>query len=156
MDFRLRGLPWDSFAPLFEMTDDELRRCGSRRLIAAAGSIYPCRVSLMDAAPGDEVLLTNFAHVPEAATPYRSVGPIFVRRGAGEMFDRVNEVPSAALDRTLSLRAYDADNMISDARLATGRDLLAAVREQFATVPVAYVHVHHAAYGCYQFRVDPV
>ncbi len=60
------------------------------------------------------------------------------------------------LERPLSLRAYDAQNMIVDARIAQGRDVPAAVRAQFSSAQAAYVHAHHAAYGCYQFRIDRV
>ncbi len=75
MDFRLRGLPHELFVALFAMTDDELRRHGSERRVATETSIFPCRVSLTDAAPGEEVVLTNFAHVPEAETPGRRARP---------------------------------------------------------------------------------
>ena len=62
-----------------------------RRVTIDAPHSAPCRVTLQDAAPGEQVLLLPFAH-HMAHSPYRASGPIFVREG-GEAFDRVGELP---------------------------------------------------------------
>lgn len=46
MDFRICGLAYEPFAPLFEMSERELHEHGSVRRIAPPDSNYPCRVSL--------------------------------------------------------------------------------------------------------------
>lgn len=154
MDFRLSGLPPELFRHLFDLTDDALRDLGAVRRIAGPQSVYPCRVGLVDAAPGEEVILTNFAHLPDPRSPYRSIGPIFVRRASREARERINDVPPSMLERPLSLRAYDAGHMLIDARLAKGRDLAQPVAALFALPATDYIHVHNAAHGCYACRID--
>jgi hypothetical protein len=72
MNFRICGLAYEPFAPLFEMSERELHEHGSVRRIAPQDSTYPCRVSLRHAAPGETVILTNFLHLADPASPYRS------------------------------------------------------------------------------------
>ncbi len=60
MNFRISGLPYEPFAPLFAASEPELRRHGNLRRVAPPGSTYPCRVSLRNAAPGETVILTSF------------------------------------------------------------------------------------------------
>src|SRR5215470_4285346 len=96
MDFRVRGLDYEPFAPLFALSEDALRANGTVRRIAPPGSTYPCRVSLRHAAPGETVILTNFVHLADAASPYRSLGPIFVRRGCGSDLRSRQRTPASA------------------------------------------------------------
>jgi hypothetical protein len=154
MDFRICGLAYEPFAPLFEMSERELHEHGSVRRIAPPDSIYPCRVSLRHAAPGETVILTNFVHLADPASPYRSLGPIFVRKNAGATFDRVNEVPPVLKARPLSLRAYDRRNMIVAAEVTAGDALPDVVDRLFGRDEITSLHVHSAAYGCYQCRVE--
>src|SRR6266853_831719 len=120
MDFRICGLAYEPFAALFEMSERALQKHGSVRRVAPPDSTYPCRVSLRHAAPGETVILTNYVHLADPESPYRSLGPIFVRRDPGPTFDRVNEVPPVLQARPLSLRAYDRHNMIVAAEVTTG------------------------------------
>jgi Protein of unknown function (DUF1203) len=78
MNFRIRGLDADPFAHLFALDDVALKAQGAVRRIADGP--HPCRISLTDAAPGDEMILTNYEHhaVP---TPYRMRFAIYVRPG---------------------------------------------------------------------------
>ena len=154
MDFRIRGLMYESFGPLFAVSEPDLRRHGTVRRVAPPGSAYPCRVSLHNAAPGETVILTSFVHLDDAASPYRALGPIFVRRDPGATFDRVNEIPPALRGRPLSLRAYDAQNLIVAAEVADSETLQDAVRRLFGGDDIAAIHVHHAAFGCYLCRVE--
>ena len=60
MHFRIRGLPAEQFAPLFSLSEDELAADGAVRRIADDRTPgYPCRVSLTDSKPGDELILVN-------------------------------------------------------------------------------------------------
>jgi uncharacterized protein DUF1203 len=152
MDFRIIGLPFAPFAPIFDMSESELAARGTVRRVAPPQSIYPCRVSLQHAQPGETVVLTNYVHLADPSSPYRSLGPIFVRREPGPTFDRVNEVPSVLKARPLSLRAYDRGNMIVAAQVTNGNELPAALEGLLAGDEVADVHVHSAAYGCYLCR----
>src|ERR1700722_10168000 len=60
MNFRIRGLEAGQFAHLFGLSDAELAAHGAVRKIADGPR--PCRISLTDATPGDEVILANFEH----------------------------------------------------------------------------------------------
>ena len=95
MHFRIQGLPAKEFAPLFALSDDELRQHGAVRRIADAREPgYPCRVSLTDSKPGDELILVNYEH-HDVASPYRMRFAIFVRRD-DETFDAIDAVPEIA------------------------------------------------------------
>ena len=154
MDFRVHGLPPALFNPLFALPDAQLEAGGRVRKVATGDTAMPCRVSLQDAAPGEEVILTNYAHLADPHTPYRAKGPIFVRKAATQTWDRINEVPPSYLKRLLSVRAYDKNNMIVAAHVAKGDELLGLAEEIFGKPGVEYIHVHYAAFGCYHFRID--
>ena len=79
--FKLVGLPLEPFSHLFGLSDAELAARNARRVFATAKPGYPCRVSLSDAEIGEELLLLPFEH-QAANSPYRSSGPIFVRKAA--------------------------------------------------------------------------
>jgi hypothetical protein len=93
MDFRVTGLPPAHFASLRHLDDDALRAHGATRRVVDAPNAHPCRITLEDAVPGEEVLLLSYAHQP-AGTPYASAGPIFIRRSAatGRLADSVQGV----------------------------------------------------------------
>ena len=91
MGFRITGLPDEKFAPLFDLSDAELADRGAVRQIADARQPgYPCRISLTDSRPGDELILVNYEHHP-VASPYRMRFAIYVRRGETQ-FDAIDEV----------------------------------------------------------------
>jgi hypothetical protein len=153
MHFRIRGLPAEPFAPLFVLTDEALVQRGAVRRIAddSVGG-YPCRISLTDAKPGDELILTNYEH-HAVASPYRMRFAIFVRKGE-VTFDRVDTVPEQLRKRTLAVRAFDADAMMVSRELVDGAELEDAIARQFAEPRAAYLHIHFAAAGCYAAKVD--
>jgi hypothetical protein len=149
--FRIRGLPATDFSDLFLLSDAELGQRQARRMIAKDGG-YPCRISLTDATPGDEVILVNYEH-QRAATPYRSNGAIFIRNGE-RRFDGVDEVPAQLRKRTIALRGYDTLGMLRKAELFEGSNLEAGIDDLFAQSDVAYIHAHFAKYGCYAALIE--
>src|ERR1700687_4615176 len=117
MNFRITGLPAERFAHLFALSDAALAAQGAVRRIADGRTPgYPCRVSLTDSRPGDELLLVNYEH-HSVASPYRMRFAIYVRKGE-ETYDAVNQVPEQLRLRTLALRAYDADAMMTGCELS--------------------------------------
>lgn len=150
MSFRITGLPAEKFAALFGLSDAELAARGAVRRIADGN--HPCRVSLTDCQPGDEVILVNYEHHP-VDSPYRMRFAIYVR-GGEKTFDAVDEVPAQLRARTLAIRAFDAAGMMVGRELAEGSDLEAAIERRFADPHAAYLHIHFAAPGCYAARVD--
>jgi hypothetical protein len=93
MQFRFSGLDAAQFVPLFALGDEELASAGIRRVTADSKRGFPCRVMLEDAEPGEPLLLSPFEHQP-AHTPYRALGPIFVRENAGQTYDRAGVFPT--------------------------------------------------------------
>jgi hypothetical protein len=153
MDFRITGLPAAQFAPLQQATDAELARQGAQRHVVDAADAFPCRISLQDAAVGEEVLLLNFRHQP-AANPYAASGPIFIRRAAIRSFDSINVVPDQQRRRLLSVRAFDSGDIMVDADVVPGTELESLIARFFGDPQVAYLHLHNARRGCYACRVD--
>lgn len=153
MSFRITGLPAEHFAHLFGLSDDELAAHRAvRRTAGERAPGYPCRVSLTDSRPGDELLLVNYEH-HSVDSPYRMRFAVYVRRGA-QRYDAVDRVPRQLRIRALAVRAYDADAMMLGAEVVAGGELEAAIGRLFAEPRASYLHVHYAAPGCYAARVD--
>ena len=113
---------------------------------------YPCRVSLTDSKPGDELILVNYEHHP-VDSPYRMRFAIFVRKGDAT-FDAVDAAPEQLRKRTLAVRAFDASAMMVGHELIEGEKVEHAIARQFAKPRAAYLHVHFASPGCYAARID--
>ena len=129
MSFRITGLPAEDFSHLFALDDAELAALGAVRRTAQHGA--PCRISLTDATPGDEVILVNYEH-HTVDSPYRMRFAIYVRKGE-ETYDKVDEVPEQLRKRSLAARAFDQDGMMVGFELVEGdearrRDRAAARR----------------------------
>lgn len=152
MNFRIKGLPAEDFAPLFALSGQELKERAIVRRIADDNGAYPCRVSLTDASPGDELLLLNYEHHP-VHSPYRMRFAIFVRKGE-ETYDAVNRVPEQLRIRTLAVRGFGSDGMITGWELVDGRELEPAIERLFSDPRASYLHVHYAAPGCYAARIE--
>jgi len=153
MSFRIRGLPAETFSHLFALSDEELAKHGALRRIADGRMPgYPCRVSLRDSKPGDELLLVNYEHLP-VDSPYRMRFAIFVRKG-DETYDRIDEVPEQLRKRSLAVRAFDDKGMMLGFELVDGREVERAIDKLFGLPNAEYLHVHFAAPGCYAARVD--
>ena len=150
MTFRIRGLDAGQFEHLFALDDASLAVHGAVRRIADGP--YPCRISLTDAAPGDEVILTNFEH-HAVASPYRMRFAIYVRPGEAT-FDAVDTVPDQLRGRTLAVRGFDAQAMMTGREIVEGIHLEEAIERQFGVPGAQYLHVHFAAAGCYAARVE--
>lgn len=151
--FQLVGLPHEPFEKLFLLPDDELAWRGIRRSVAAEADAFPCRVSLEEAALGDELLLLPFEHQP-ALSPYRASGPIFVRRGVRQRTLRPDTITPYVAKRLMSVRAYDEAHLIVDAAVCEGARVDEEMRRLFARADVSYIHLHNARRGCFSCRVE--
>ena len=153
MSFRISGLPAEQFAPLFDLSDAELTRCGAVRRIADNRQPgYPCRISLTDSSAGDELLLVNYEH-HAVESPYRMRFAVYVRRGE-QTYQAVDQIPEQLRCRMLAVRAFDGDGMMVGWELVDGGELDSAIERLFAEPRAAYLHIHYAAPGCYAARVD--
>ncbi len=120
--------------------------------IADAPHAYPCRRCLRDADVGDRMLLLSYDPFL-TDSPYRGSGPIYVHAGACT-YVAGDEVPEQLARRLLSLRAYDADAMLTDADVAPGDELREAAVRMLADPRVEYLHAHNAGPGCFAVRIE--
>jgi hypothetical protein len=154
MSFHITGLKSADFAALVALPEDQLRAHHARRVVADRCPGFPCRVSLIDARPGENVLLLNYEHLPVSG-PYRSRYAIYVRENARDACLAVDEVPPVLEQRLLSVRAFTHEDLLIEADVAEGRGQLVPLIERLLAPPqVAYLHVHNARPGCFAARVD--
>ncbi|MEO8347036.1 MAG: DUF1203 domain-containing protein [Betaproteobacteria bacterium] len=153
--FQLVGLSAEPFAPLFALTDLELAEMGALRVVANEPAGYPCRVSLVDAEVGEELLLLPYCHQP-AKSPYNASGPIYIRKGAQRQILDVGHIPEYVGRRLISVRAYDAEHMMIGADVCNGPTLATEIERQFSNAQVRYLHLHNAKRGCYSCLVERV
>src|SRR6185312_11214848 len=151
MSFRITGLAAQQFSEWFTLSDEELRRRHARRVAVDRKPGFPCRISLTDAEPGDDVLLINYMHLA-ADSPYRASHAIYIRAGE-TTYDATNEIPPMLRSRLLSLRAFDAQHMLSAADVVDGTVLEEAIERMFVDTRTQYMHVHFAKPGCYAARI---
>jgi hypothetical protein len=151
--FTARGLSPEPFQALFELSDKELATLRAKRVVADSKPGFPCRVSLQDAEPGDEVILTNFMHLP-SESPYRSTHAVYVRRAATIAASYSDSVPEMLRSRLLSVRAFDANDMLVGADVIEGDRVEEVIARFFEDPALQFLHVHFAKPGCYACRID--
>ncbi|HWT11772.1 MAG TPA: DUF1203 domain-containing protein [Allosphingosinicella sp.] len=152
MAYRIEGLAPDAFESLFSMTEGELAARHARRVTADSPFGFPCRVSLEDAAPGDELVLVN--HVSnDVPTPFRTAYAIYVRKGARPACF-TDEAPACLDSRALGLRGFDSEGMLRGGLLAMPGEADSRIRELFERADIDTIHAHSAAYGCFLARIE--
>jgi len=151
MTYRIEGLAPEAFDSLFAMMDGELAARRAVRVIAD-GPGYPCRVSLTEAEPGEELILVN--HVSnDVDGPFRTAHAIYVRKGAATG-TYADEAPPYLDGRTISLRGFDGDGMLKAGLLALPGEADAKIRTLFDNPEIDTIHAHTAAYGCFLARIE--
>lgn len=146
MTYQINGLSPDQL-------ENWERAPGTVRVTATGKPGFPCRVTLEDAEPGEELLL--FHHVShDVQSPYRSSYAIYARAGAKTAARYTDEVPPIFVGRPLGMRAFGADAMLKTACLSMPGDADKTIRQLFERDDIAYIDVHNAAYGCFAGRVE--
>ena len=151
--FVIRGIDPAPFSVLYGLGAVALAEAGVIRMRADVSPGFPCRVALVDVAPGEDVLLLNYEHLP-VRTPYTSRHAIFIREGADTAACFEGVVPAVLAVRLLSVRAFDAAGMMTDADVVDGGDLAGEIARMFDDPAVAYLHAHNARRGCFAARID--
>lgn len=153
MTYQITGLDPSPFTHLVGLSDEQLAAQGAVRMTANKRPSFPCRVTLDDAEIGETLLLVN--HVShEDHNPYRASHAIFVSEGATKPAHYVDEIPPALDRRILSLRAFDADGMMTDAALAQPGEADRVIRRLLADPVVDHIDAHNAIRGCFAARVE--
>lgn len=153
MTYKISGLEPSQFAHLVGLGDEQLAAHGAVRMTAESSPGFPCRVTLDDAEPGETLLLVN--HVShEGNNPYRATHAIFISESATEAASYEDEIPPALERRILSLRAFNAAGMMTDAALVQPGEADAAIRRLLADSQVDHIDAHNATRGCFAARVE--
>lgn len=148
MPFQIHALPKQPFAALFALSDSELWDRNMRRVTADTHPGFPCRVSLADADPGEELILLNHQHL-DAASPYAASHAIYVRKDADQAQPAADHVPEVLTRRLLSVRGFNAESLMVEADVVDGGNLAGALNTLFANPEVTFVHIHNAKQGCF-------
>ena len=152
MTYRIKGLDPAPYKPLFALSDAELEARGVVRM-TVTDPTFPCRVSLTDRAIGEKVLLVN--HVShDVANPYRASHAIFVAEADQQPAEYVDQVPPVFEQRVLSLRGFDADEMMADAILTQPGEAESGIRKLFANPAIETIHAHNATRGCFSAKIE--
>ncbi len=155
MNFKVKALDDKEFSALFSWDDAALEKIGAVRMTVDECPGFPCRVSLEDAAIGDEVILLPYPH-HKTNSPYQATGPIFVRKIAKTALFEVNQIPPMFHHRLLSLRGYDKNGMMKEASVTEGINLEEQILKTFENDEIQYIHIHNARPGCYNCVVERV
>lgn len=138
-------------------TADALRAAATIVRTADSEPGWPCRQCLRDAHVGEELVLVAYdPFAPGSSSPYRAPGPIYLHRDPCPPAAPTAEPPVQLTGRRLSVRAYDADDLMIGGDVVEGEHLATALDERFADPDVAVVHVHNAGPGCFAARVTRV
>lgn len=152
MSFIIRALDHRKFEHLYGLSENALKDKGVVTYIAD-NTIFPCRVTLEGAKPGERVFLLNYVHL-DSDSPYRASHAIFVREGAKEKRLLINEIPDYITQAYISVRAFDQNDMIIAYNHLEGSKAKTCIEEMLTNNNVEYIHVHFAGPGCYFARVE--
>jgi hypothetical protein len=145
MTYMIKGLPRERFAGLFGLDDAELASLGARRVVADDDG-FPCRVSLVDAEPGESLILLN--HVShDVDGPYRATHAILVRERAEQAAAHIERLPPVFVRRTLSLRGFDANGDLVASRVSRPGEHDGAIRDLLANPAIDHIDAHNAGHG---------
>ena len=153
MAYRIRGLERERFEHLFGLPDEALAAEGALRVIADSPAGYPCRVTLEEAAPGEELVLLNYVS-HDVPGPFRTAYGIYVRTAAEAPASYRDEAPALLDTRALGLRGFDSDGLLRGALLAMPGEADERIRALFARPEIASIHAHNAAHGCFLAAID--
>ncbi|NQX82779.1 MAG: DUF1203 domain-containing protein [Flavobacteriaceae bacterium] len=151
-NFKISAIDND-YNHLFTLSQDELLTKGYIKIIADKETSFPCRVGLKYAKIGEEILLFPFEH-HKTDSPYRSSGPIFVKKDAKKVGLAVNEIPEVLLNKFLSIRAYDKEGIMIYTSTIDSKKLNHEIGTAFDNDYVNYIHIHNSGPGCYSCKAE--
>jgi hypothetical protein len=115
---------------------------------------FPVRCCLHDATAEEGVLLLS-VQPHSGDSPYAAPGPVYIHRDRCAGYGSRAEVPQILRGRTLSLRGYTDEHMITGTAVVAGDDVEEAAQQLLDLPGTAYLFVHFAGPGCYACRIDP-
>lgn len=126
----------------------------ARSVVVDEEHSFPCRRCLRDAQPGERVLLLSYdPFAPDAVSPYRQPGPIYVHEALCS-HEPSDELPDQLTRRVLSVRSFAGDHLMLGGTVVPGSELEETAERLLADDAVSYLHVHNAGPGCFAVRID--
>jgi hypothetical protein len=145
----------NNFNQLFNLSDEVLEEMSILKMIVDEKPGYPCRVTLEDAEIGEEVLLLSFEY-HETQSPYKASGPIFIRKNSEKVSLKENEIPEMLFQRQQTLRMYDNNGIMIDAKSPKSINIRKEIELGFSNINVSYIQIHNTNPGCYNCQVNRV
>ena len=120
--------------------------------VADSSPGYPCRQCLNDAEVGEVLALVSYDPFT-LESPYHSASPIYLHKDDCGEAD-VSAIQGQQLRRQLSVRAFDANEIMLTGEVIEGVDLEGTAARLLASNEVAFIHVHNASRGCWALRIE--
>lgn len=145
--FRCHAIPSETAA---RFRSDHRDDFGSElKIMSSPDGGLPCRHCLARSRPGEEMLLGSYK-LERPKGVYWTPSPIFVHAKPCAPFDGAGRVPEVLHGSLLSLRSYDAQDMvIYDLGVVTdSQGLTGLIERALADTRTSYINVHTARPGC--------
>ncbi len=152
MGFTIEGLNGSDFEHLYGLSDERLKEVGAIRARVDEYPSYPDRITLRDIPIGEYAILMNH-HYLRSNSPYQGSHAIYIWEGKTEPAVIINAIPEVMKKRVISLRAFDKNDMIIDAVIASGEEIKQAILSHLAVPKTTYILAHNAKQGCFSCRI---
>ena len=125
------------------------------RRAVSTGTGAPCRLCLRNGARGEEMLLGSY-HLPGPTGIYWTPSPIFLHAGDCAPYAGQDEIADIVRTSLISVRAYDAEQMVlyDLGAVAEGPQADAPLARALADPRTSFVNIHTAKPGCLLCRVE--
>lgn len=152
MNFKITAIE-NKYNYLFNLNEEDLASKGVVKMIVDKKPGYPCRVTLEDVEIGEEVILFSFEY-HKTDSPYKAIGPIFIRKNAKKANLNINEIPEMLFKRLQSLRVYNKNGIMIEAKTLEGKEIRKEIESIFSNDLANYIQIHNANPGCYNCQVN--
>lgn len=153
MSFIITGLSGHQFSHLYGLNSDNLIAQGALRVSVDQYPGFPDRITLRDIPVGENALLLNHQYL-DTQSPYKGAHAIFIWEGQFDAGRYSNILPEIMERRILSLRGFDSQDMLIDARLAQRGEATAQILSLLSNDKVEFILAHNAKQGCFSCRIE--
>lgn len=152
MSYLIKGLNGSDFEHLYGLSDRKLKEHGAIRIKVDKSQAYPDRISLRYIPVGEYAILLNHTYL-DSPTPYRGSHAIFIWEGKSEAAILIDCIPEVMNSRIMSLRAFDNNDMMIDAEIASDEEIEEKILTYFENTQIKYILAHNAKQGCFSCRI---
>lgn len=151
--FRCVPIATDTARRWRETGVDDFGNALRRSISTGAGA--PCRHCLRNAAKGEAVLLGSYRLTGPTGI-YWTPSPIFLHEQDCAAYQSENEIAPIVRTSLISVRAYDANQMVlyDLGQVAEGPDADAPLARALADARTSFVNIHTAKPGCLLTRIE--